>query len=337
LPIGQQINEVLLKCTIERGKMGTVSTEIKKIILSTSEESRYDEKAKAILSNKHMMARILCQTVDEFKGMNPKEVFYLIEGDPIISRVPVDSGMTNYKEVGEKIAGLNTVDSENNEGYVMYDIILYVRMRDGLAQIIINVEAQKNEPTEYNIINRTIFYICRMVSSQKNRDFVKKNYDDIKQVYSIWICMDLEENCMNHIHLTDDKVLGNHTWKGRLDILNIVMVGLGKEIPEKDEEDYEMHRLLGTVFSDNLSVDDKIKVMEDEYDIPMEEQLKEDLVDMCNLSKGITAKYEAKGIIQTALEFGVSESEIVNKLQEKLQVTSQQAQEYFKTFGKQTV
>jgi hypothetical protein len=176
-----------------------------------------------------------------------------------------------------------------------------------------------------------------MVSSQKNRDFVKKNYDDIKQVYSIWICMDLEENCMNHIHLTDDKVLGNHTWKGRLDILNIVMVGLGKEIPEKDEEDYEMHRLLGTVFSDNLSVDDKIKVMEDEYDIPMEEQLKEDLVDMCNLSKGITAKYEAKGIIQTALEFGVSESEIVNKLQEKLQVTSQQAQEYFKTFGKQTV
>jgi hypothetical protein len=171
-----------------------------------------------------------------------------------------------------------------------------------------------------------------MVSSQKNRDFVRKNYDDIKQVYSIWICMDLKENCMNHIHLTDDKVLGSHTWKGRLDILNIVMVGLGKKIPEKQDEDYGMHRLLGTVFSDNLSADDKIKVMKDEYEIPMEEQLKEDLVDMCNLSKGITAKYEAKGIIQTALEFGASESEIVKKLQEKLQVTKQQAQEYFRIF-----
>jgi hypothetical protein len=178
-------------------------------------------------------------------------------------------------------------------------------MSDGLAQIIINVEAQKDEPTEYNIINRTIFYICRMVSSQKNRDFVKQNYDDIKQVYSIWICMDLEENCMNHICLTDHKVLGNHTWKGRLDILNIVLVGLGKEIPE----------------------------MEEEYDIPMEEQLKEDLVDMCNLSKGITAR----GIIQTALEFGATESDIVNKLQEKLQVTSQQAKEYFKIYSKKTV
>jgi hypothetical protein len=153
--------------------------------------------------------------------------------------------------------------------------------------------------------------------------------------------MDLEENCMNHIHLTDDKVLGNHTWKGRLDILNIVMVGLGKEIPKMEDDDYEMHRLLGTVFSEELSAEDKIKVMEEEYDIPMEEQLKEDLVDMCNLSKGITSraevKGEARGIIQTALEFGASESDIVNKLQEKLQVTYQQAQEYFKTYGERTV
>jgi hypothetical protein len=152
--------------------------------------------------------------------------------------------------------------------------------------------------------------------------------------------MDLEENCMNHICLTDHKVLGNHTWKGRLDILNIVLVGLGKEIPEMEEDDYRMHRLLGTVFSD-LSADDKIKVMEEEYDIPMEEQLKEDLVDMCNLSKGITARGEARGeargIIQTALEFGATESDIVNKLQEKLQVTSQQAKEYFKIYSKKTV
>jgi hypothetical protein len=329
--------------------MSKVNTEIKNIIMSTSEESRYDEKAKKILANKHMMAQIICCTVDEFKGMKPEDVIFYIEGDPIISKVPVEPGMTNHKEAGEKIAGLNSVDSENNEGVVLYDILLYVRMKDGLAQIIINVEAQKDEPKEYNIINRTIFYICRMVSSQKNRDFVRKNYDDIKQVYSIWVCMDLEENCMNHICLTDHKILGNHTWKGRLDILNIVMVGLGKEIPEKEDDDYGMHRLLGTVFSDELSADDKIKVMEEEYDIPMEEQLKEDLVDMCNLSKGVTeraeargeargeAKGEARGIIQTALEFGASESDIVNKLQEKLKITSQQAKEYFKIYSKKTV
>lgn len=41
-------------------------------------------------------------------------------------------------------------------------------MKDGLSQIIINIEAQKNEPNEYDILNRAIFYVSRMISSQKD-------------------------------------------------------------------------------------------------------------------------------------------------------------------------
>lgn len=36
---------------------------------------------------------------------------------------------------------------------VRFDIVFYVRMKDGLAQIIVNIEAQKDEPTEYHILN----------------------------------------------------------------------------------------------------------------------------------------------------------------------------------------
>ena len=32
-------------------------------------------------------------------------------------------------------------------------------------------EAQKNEPNEYDILNRAIFYVSRMISSQKEKDF----------------------------------------------------------------------------------------------------------------------------------------------------------------------
>ena len=52
-------------------------------------------------------------------------------------------------------------------------------MRNGLAQMIINVEAQKDEPGSYQILNRAIFYVSRLISSQKERDFVKSNYDGI--------------------------------------------------------------------------------------------------------------------------------------------------------------
>ena len=46
---------------------------------------------------------------------------------------------------------------------------------------------------------------------------------------------------------------------------------------------------------------------------------------------------EAKGIVETGLEFGLSESDILNRLQKKLDVSLQIAQEYLIMFGKQTV
>lgn len=76
------------------------------------------------------------------------------------------------------------------------------------------------------------------------------NYDDIEPVYSIWICMNMQENSMCHIHLVQDDLIDAKQWKGDLDIPNIIMIGLGKEIPEQDEK-YELHRLLGTLLSEN--------------------------------------------------------------------------------------
>ena len=87
-------------------------------------------------------------------------------------------------------------------------------MRDGLSQIIINVEAQKDEPNGYDILNRAIFYVSRMISSQKERDFSNSNYNDIKRVYSIWVCMNMPKNSLEHIHLVKDSVVNSYTWKG---------------------------------------------------------------------------------------------------------------------------
>ena len=148
----------------------------------------------------------------EFKGMKPADVVQYIEGEPYIGSVPVDAGVTNI-ENQDKVVGLNTENSEINEGMIRFDIIFYVRMRDGLSQIIVNVEAQKAEPSGYDILNRAIFYVSRMISSQKGRDFVKSNYNDIKRVYSIWICMNMSQNCMNYIHFTQESVVGTYQWK----------------------------------------------------------------------------------------------------------------------------
>ena len=236
------------------------------------------------------------KTVDEFKGMKPEDVVKYIEGEPSISVVPVEPGLANMEKTdatGQRIVGLNTENAEINEGLVRFDIIFYVRMKNGLSQIIVNIEAQKDEPTEYKILNRAIFYVSRLISSQKERDFVNTNYDDIKQVFSIWICMNMDDNSLSHIHLTKDELLKPCNWKGNLDLLNIVLIGITNEIPEHDKK-YEMHRLIGALLSSELKEQEKLDIIEHEYNIPISQEFREDVRIMCNLSTGIEERATEK-------------------------------------------
>ena len=266
----------------------SIDTEIKNAVSAADQDAQYDDKAKRLLGNKIILAHILVKTVDEFKGMNPKEVVSYIEGEPLIGVVPVEPGLTNAgkEENGQRIVGMNTENAEINEGLVRFDIIFYVRMKDGISQVIVNLEAQKDEPTSYHILNRAVFYVSHLVSSQKERDFVKTNYNDIKRVFSIWVCMNMDENSMDYVHLTDDKLLGSYPWKGGLDLLNIVLIGIANELPEHDEK-YELHRLLSTLLSAELTVDEKLGIIKTEYSIPVDEKLRKDMSAMCNLSQGI--------------------------------------------------
>lgn len=363
-------------------------TEIHNAVAAADQGTQYDESAKRLLGQKSILAQILVRTVDEFKGMNPKYVAALIEGEPYISKVPLEPGLTNneleevetdelvwtdtrnrhqvfmsgtdgreqdntkqsgsgikrQKKVTQRIMGLNTENQEHAEGLVRFDIVFYVRMKDGLSQIIINVEAQKDEPQRYGIINRAVFYVSRLISSQKERDFENMEYDDIKRVYSIWGCMNMEENSLSHIHLVKDDLVGYHDWRGKLDLFNIVMIGLSKDLPEQGEP-YELHRLLGALFADGLTAGERLNIIKEEYDIPIEQTIEQEVDVMCNLSQGIKEAGIAEGrsegraeeIIETGYEFGLSEQDILERLQKKLSIPLQKAQEYLLMFGKRTV
>lgn len=166
---------------------------------------------------------------------------------------------------------------------------------DSISQVIVNLEAQKDEPAAYHILNRAVFYVSRLVSSQKERDFTNMNYNDIKRVFSIWLCMNMDEDSMDYVHLTDDKLLGSHSWKGGLNLINIVLIGIADRLPAHDEK-YELHRLLGTLLSAELPVDERLGIMEREYGILPDDKIRKDVSEMCNLSQGILEKGEARGV-----------------------------------------
>ena len=331
-----------------------MNSELNNALTAAGQKAQYDASAKRLLGQKSILSHILVKTVEEFKGMDPKEAEKFIEGAPYISVVPIEPGLTNkakenqmedsdkkqVKDKGSRVVGLNTESEELNEGLARFDIIFYVRLPVGsklsenesmecklsgsksvernlsegkpdkkgeLVQIIMNIEAQKDEPSEYDILNRAVFYVCRLISSQKERDFTNSNYNDLKRVYSIWVCMNTTTDSMCHIHLTKDDLIDTYNWKGRLDLLNIVMIGLSEELPEHDET-YELHRLLGALLSQALTAQEKMAILEKEYHIPAETHMRKDVSEMCNLGEGIEERGIKKGFergIEKGLERGI--------------------------------
>ena len=100
---------------------------------------------------------------------------------------------------------------------------------------------------------------------------------------------------MSHIHLTKEDMMGSQPWRGGLDLFHIVMIGIGKDLPGQ-EENYELHRFLGTIFSQKLAVEEKLHIMQTEYDISEEEDFRKDVNEMCNLGEGIMEEGIAIGM-----------------------------------------
>ena len=119
-------------------------------------------------------------------------------------------------------------------------------------------------------------------------------------------------------------MLGSYPWKGGLDLLNIVLIGIANEIPEHDDK-YELHRLLSTLLSMGMSVDEKLGIIEKEYNISVDDRIREDVSAMCNLSQGIrekaTDEANAKVIINMRKKGYTSEqiAEIVEKSIEEVE------------------
>ena len=206
---------------------------------------------KAIIDETQFEAQYDAAAVKDYMGLNPCDVEELIEGEPYISTIPVEPGFTNSVQ----IKGMNSENKVRNEGGAYFDILFDVRTSDGLSKVIINIEAQKSEPIDYDVEMRGLYYAIREVSSQLDREFDSQNYNDIKKVYSIWICMNEKDNMLEKIYLTKNDIIGISRWKDMYEIVNVVIIRLAKTLDLQTE--HELHRFLGALFLPELSAEEK--------------------------------------------------------------------------------
>ena len=177
-------------------------------------------------------------------------------------------------------------------------------------RLIINVEAQKDYYPGYQIPTRGVFYCARMISSQVGTEFVNAEYDDIKKVYSIWICMNVPGKIGNAIAEyrmeKRDIIPGFPDIKSAYDKLSVIVIGLC----DREKSSNELMGMLNVLLSPDIPAQDKKKQLAEKYDMKMEDGLGKEVDLMCNLSGYVEKKGIERGIergIEQGLERGIEQ------------------------------
>lgn len=260
-------------------------------------ERTYDKSAKNLIATRQFLAMILKEHVPEFQPFDRETIERdCIDGKPWVEEIPVEPGKTNRKRRARKIRGLNTEQSIEDEGYITYDVLFYAHVpgTGERVKLLINIEAQRTEPS-YSLYRRAYFYACRLVSSQKEYDFVGQDYDSICKVYSIWLCFYLPEGETSSITsygFGENPIVGNHTIpKSVYDLMNITMIHVGDD----DESEDTLIRFLRLVFLSQWTEQELARKLQKEFGITPNEETKKEMTKMCNLSTGLIERAEARG------------------------------------------
>ena len=284
-------------------------------IENNADHISYDAVCKQLLSEKSILAWIMKYCVSECQGMAVEDIVRCIEASPSVSVTPVFPDEKNTTLIN----GMNTVNTSQNEGTVVFDILFAAMIPlPKPMRLIINVEAQADFSPHYPLPSRAEYYSARLISSQKGREFTNSHYGDIKKVYTIWVCTDPPKYRENTIYITSVRMKER---SGRMDSL-IKGYGLQRTafIMLGDEEEKEAEgvlRLLDVLFRSEKISEERKHILEEEFDIAMNEDMEMEVRHMCNLSKGVEDRGFRKGIV-VGTENGIVKGREEGREEEKL-------------------
>jgi hypothetical protein len=148
-------------------------------------------------------------------------------------------------------------------------------------------------------VRRGLYYCCRLISAQYETEFTKDNYDDIKKVYSIWICTDVPDyakNTVTRYKITEENIVGNlKNDFQKYDLINVIMVCLDKDKEEVGNDSKGILKLLRVLLSDKMMAGKKKNILSSDFDIAMNVEIEEEMSRMCNLSEGVLERGRIEG------------------------------------------
>ena len=336
-----------------------METSVTRSIYAADSEARYDALCKRLLSEKWILGWIMKSCLEEYRDCTPREIVErYIEGTPQVGEEPV------FADDAPRIHGMGNEDASPREGTVVYDI-RFTALAPATGEpirLIINLEAQNKFHPGYPLIKRALYYVSRLISAQHGTEFTHGHYEKIRKVYSIWICFQPPENRQNTVYryqVTEDVLAGNPRIREKrenYDLMTVLLLCLGSA---KDETENRALELLNVLLSVEERPEQKLQVLENDFQIPISQQFDKEVSQMCNLSQGVLelglkegleqglergrkegreegraegrAEERKENILKTvriSRKFHASEEEILQQLMEEFSLTEKEARTY---------
>ncbi|KAI4443591.1 hypothetical protein FMM80_24720 [Schaedlerella arabinosiphila] len=294
-----------------------IETNLAQTVNATNDSgSAYDTNVKYLLSDKQILSRILKYTIEEFQEMDIEDIMGCIGDDIEIGTRPVDAGLSNLGRVRETV----TEDNIPGEGIIYYDIRFTAYIEEAEIKILVNLEAQRSSDHSrlgYHLENRIIFYLARMISAQKQTEFFHSDFDNLKKVRSIWICMDNDEteDSIEEIGLDRKMVFGNKKNPYHTDLMKGIIVNIRNGENDKYSDSIKKSQnvlisMLEELLSEKDAVEKK-RVLADEYGMIMTAELEGRIQIMCNLSENIIER-ERIDAIKRMIRANITRAQILS-------------------------
>ncbi|MBP5640084.1 MAG: hypothetical protein J6X55_11435 [Victivallales bacterium] len=165
----------------------------------------------------------------------------------------------------------SNLDTANDS---MFDIVFNARLPGAVSDKechIVNIEFQNRIHPMLYYIKRGIYYLSKIIVSQKGMLFDNDDYAGLRKVHSIWICPRAPLKYANKVcHV----VMGNLPLQGFdnllpllqefFDLLDLKVICLNDDVPPVGNPTL---RLLHTLISSNISTPDRERILKDEFSI----------------------------------------------------------------------
>ena len=255
-----------------------------------------DTVAKRLFSINEIIAWILKLCVEEFSMIDVQDIVneWLVKADRRIGTEPV------LPDIPQRHSAVGTEDKSKTDGTVCFDFRTEIPLPNApptAPLLVIDMELQNEYKKRLALHKRSVYYNCRLISSQPGRlTGGKVVYPRLCRACGIWIYPNAPRRLANHVRqtwLTERNVVGTAPLSDGEDEANRLM-GIWK-IYIRDgmppSRDQQILWLFYVLFTRTMTCDEKIKILVRDFGMKATEEVEK----MCTFEEMISREQRREG------------------------------------------